>query len=283
MKNTANGKIPAMTKSATPNVLAVIGIFCHKPPIFFFFQAEDGIRDKLVTGVQTCALPIFTPEQTIAGIYWGYDAQPSLCAPVVVYNQIAVQIGSEHHLSVTENARMLAVVNVAMADAGIAAWETKYFYKFWRPVAAIREADAGTGPSGLGDGNPATVGDATWMPLGAPADNSDETNFTPPFPAYTSGHATFGGALFETLRRFYGTDHIRFTFVSDEFNGVTKDQFGNTRPLIPRTFETLSQAEDENGQSRIYLGIHWRFDKVNGIRQGEQIADLVTDTLFLPR
>jgi len=224
-----------------------------------------------------------TPEQTIAGIYWGYDAQPSLCAPVVVYNQIAVQIGSEHHLSVTENARMLALVNVAMADAGIAAWETKYFYKFWRPVAAIREADAGTGPSGLGDGNPATVGDATWMPLGAPADNSDETNFTPPFPAYTSGHATFGGALFETLRRFYGTDHIGFTFVSDEFNGVTKDQFGNTRPLIPRTFETLSQAEDENGQSRIYLGIHWRFDKVNGIRQGEQIADLVTDTLFLPR
>ena len=97
------------------------------------------------------------------------------------------------------------------------------------------------------------------------------------------GLRIFGGALFETLRRIYGTDRIRFTFVSDEVNGVTKDQFGNTRPLIPRTFETLSQAEDENGQSRIYLGIHWRFDKVNGIRQGEQIADVVTDTLFLPR
>ena len=224
-----------------------------------------------------------TPDETIAAIYWGYDAQPSLCAPVVIYNQIAVQIGTEHGLSVAENARMLALVNVAMADAGIAAWETKYFYKFWRPVAGIREADAGTGPSGGGDGNAATIGDPTWMPLGAPADNSDDTNFTPPFPAYTSGHATFGGALFETLRQFYGTDHIRFTFVSDEFNGVTRDQFGNVRPLIPRTFETLSQAEEENGQSRIYLGIHWRFDKVNGIRQGEQIADRVMATLFLPR
>ena len=88
--------------------------------------------------------------------------------------------------------------------------------------------------------------------------------------------------MFQTLRRFYGTDDIRFTFVSDEFNGVTTDQFGNTRPLIPRTFETLSQAEEENGQSRIYLGIHWRFDKVNGIHQGEQIADLVMATLFRP-
>ena len=223
-----------------------------------------------------------TAEQTIAGIYWGYDAQPSLCAPVVIYNQIAVLIGKDRGLSVVENARMLALANVAMADAGIAAWETKYFYNFWRPVTGIREADAGSGPSGAGDGNPATIGDPTWSPLGAPADNSANTNFTPPFPAYTSGHATFGGALFETLRRYYDTDAIRFTFVSDELNGVTKDQFGNTRPLLPRTFDTLSQAEEENGQSRIYLGIHWRFDKVEGIHQGEQIGDLVVANLFLP-
>jgi hypothetical protein len=254
------------------------------PPALDSAEYTDAFNEVKAIGGDGIHTPSSrTPEQTIAGIFWGYDAQPSLCAPVVIYNQIAVQIGREHGLSVAENARMLALVNVAMADAGIAAWETKYFYKFWRPVAGIREADAGTGPSGLGDGNPATIGDPTWMPLGAPADNSDKTNFTPPFPAYTSGHATFGGALFETLRQFYGTDAIRFTFVSDEFNGVTKDQFGNTRPLLPRTFETLSQAEEENGQSRIYLGIHWRFDKVNGIHQGEQIADLVMATLFFPR
>ncbi len=224
-----------------------------------------------------------TLEQTIAGIFWGYDAQPSLCAPVVLYNEIVVQIARARGNSVGENARLLALVNVAMADAGIAAWETKYFYEFWRPVTAIREADAGTGPSGLGDGNAATTGDPAWSPLGAPADNSANTNFTPPFPAYVSGHATFGGAVFETLRDFYGTDAIAFTFVSDEFNGVTTDQNGTVRPLLPRTFATLSQAEDENGQSRIYLGIHWRFDKDEGIRMGRQIADLVFATLFRPR
>jgi hypothetical protein len=181
-----------------------------------------------------------------------------------------------------ELARLLALVNVAMADAGIAVWESKFFYDFWRPIGGIRESDAGTGPTSLGDGNSATVGDPTWMPLGAPASNLNGPNFTPPFPAYPSGHAGFGGAVFQTLRRFYGTDHISFTFVSDEFNGITKDHNGNVRPLLPRSFKTLSQAEEENGQSRIYLGIHWSFDKTEGIAQGRQVADYVFDHAFVP-
>jgi hypothetical protein len=89
-------------------------------------------------------------------------------------------------------------------------------------------------------------------------------------------------ALFQTLRRFYRTDQIAFTFVSDEFNGVTKDHFGNVRPYIPRSFSSLSQAEDENGQSRIYLGIHCRFDKIQGIAQGRRVADYVFDHAFTP-
>jgi hypothetical protein len=170
-----------------------------------------------------------------------------------------------------------------MADAGIAVWESKYFYKFWRPVTGIRESDPGTGPTGDGDGNPGTIGDITYSPLGAPASNLTGPNFTPPFPAYPSGHAGFGGALFQTLRRFYGTDRIRFNFISDEFNGVTEDNQGNVRPLIERTFSSLSQAEEENGQSRIYLGIHWRFDKTEGIAQGRRIANYVFDHAFRPR
>ena len=161
-------------------------------------------------------------------------------------------------------------------------WESKYLYDFWRPVTAIRESDPGTGPTGRGDGNDATIGDPTFMPLGAPASNLVGPNFTPPFPAYPSGHAGLGGALFETIRRFYGTDHIGFTFVSDEFNGVTKDHNENVRPYMPRSFSNLSQAEEENGQSRIYLGIHWRFDKTAGIRQGEKVADYVFNHAFLP-
>jgi hypothetical protein len=120
------------------------------------------------------------------------------------------------------------------------------------------------------------------MPLGAPASNLVGPNFTPPFPAYPSGHAGFGAALFQTLRRFYGTDNIAFTFVSDELNGVTKDNGGITRPLKPRSFTNLSQPEEENGQSRIYLGIHWSFDKTEGIAQGRRIADFVFQNAFRP-
>jgi hypothetical protein len=223
-----------------------------------------------------------TEDQTVTGIFWAYDGTPSLCAPPRLYNQIAVHIAEQEGSDVVALARLLALVNTAMADAGIAIWESKYFYEYWRPVTGIREADAGTGPTGLGDGNPSTTGDPSFTPLGAPSSNGNGPNFTPPFPAYPSGHAGFGGALFEVLRRFYGTDDIPFTFVSDEFNGVTRDNQGNVRPRRARSFATLSEAENENGQSRIYLGIHWRFDKDRGIAQGREVGDFVFDHAFTP-
>jgi hypothetical protein len=219
-------------------------------------------------------------DQTHVGIYWAYDGTPSLCAPPRLYNQIALEIAKVKRTNdALDLARLLALANVAMADAGIAIWESKYHWDFWRPVTGIRESDPGTGPSGLGDGNPNTLGDTDFHPLGAPASNS-AGDFTPPFPAYPSGHAGFGGALFQTLRRFYGTDRIPFTFVSDEFNGETIGSDGQVRPLLPRSFRTLSQAEEENGQSRIYLGIHWSFDKTEGIKQGRKVADYVFANSF---
>jgi len=218
-------------------------------------------------------------DQTHIGIFWAYDGTPSLCAPPRLYNQIATEI-SKNNTSVIQLARLYALINVAMADAGIAGWESKYFYDFWRPVTGIRESDPGTGPSGTGDGNPATIGDAGFFPLGAPASNLTGPNFTPPFPAYPSGHATFGAALFEMLRNVYGTDRVSFTFTSDEFNGETVGNDGQVRPLLPRSFTRLSQAEEENGQSRIYLGIHWAFDKTAGIQQGRRIADFVFANAF---
>ncbi|PYI81646.1 MAG: chloroperoxidase, partial [Verrucomicrobia bacterium] len=92
----------------------------------------------------------------------------------------------------------------------------------------------------------------------------------------------FGGALFQTLRRFYGTDNIAFTFVSDELNGVTRGNDANARPLLPRSFSSLSQAEEQNGQSRIYLGIHWSFDKTASIALGRQVGDYVFENVFTP-
>jgi len=225
-----------------------------------------------------------TAEETQIGTFWAYDGTPSLCAPPRLYNQITMHIADQMGTSANpvQLARLLALVNVAMADACISIWESKYYYQYWRPVIAIREADAGTGPTGLGDGNPATIGDLNFSPLGAPASNLNGPNFTPPFPSYPSGHGGFGGALFETLRKFYRTDQIAFSFISDEFNGLTRDNSGNVRPLVTRSFSSLSQAEEENGQSRIYLGIHWSFDKTEAIALGRRVADYVFANAFLP-
>jgi hypothetical protein len=223
-----------------------------------------------------------TARQTFIGIFWAYDGTPSLCAPPRFYNQIALQIADQMGSSPVEVARLLALVNVALADAGMAVWEAKYYYDFWRPITGIREADPGTGPTGAGDGNPATICDPNWTPLGAPASNLTGPNFTPPFPTYPSGHAGFGGALFQVLRRFYKTDRVSFTVISDEFNGITKGNDGEVRPLIPRRFSSFSEAEEENGQSRIYLGIHWSFDKEQGIAQGRRVGDYVFERAFVP-
>ncbi|MCL4501972.1 MAG: phosphatase PAP2 family protein [Deltaproteobacteria bacterium] len=242
-----------------------------------FNEVKDIGGDGITTPTSRSA------DQTFIGIFWAYDGTPSLCAPPRLYNQVTAQIAEQKGTKGMELARLFALVNVAMADAAIASWDSKYYWDFWRPVTGIRESDPGTGPTGKGDGNPATVGDPTFTPQGSPASNLNGPNFTPPFPSYPSGHACFGGVIFQTLRHFYGTDQIAFTFVSDEFNGVTKDNQGNVRPYMPRSYDSLSQAEDENGQSRIYLGIHWRFDKNKGIAQGRRLGDYVWPRIFQPQ
>ena len=121
-----------------------------------------------------------TPEQSFIGVFWAYDGTPSLCAPPRLYNQITVQLADQKHLNIVDLARLLALMNTAMADTGMAVWESKYYWDFWRPITGIRESDPGTGPLGAGDGNAATVGDPGFTPLGAPASNLVGPNFTPP-------------------------------------------------------------------------------------------------------
>jgi len=215
-----------------------------------------------------------TDEQTRIGIYWGYDSSAWLGTPLNMYNQIAMQIIRARTADPLEQARALALLNVGLADSVIVGWEAKYHYRFWRPVHGIREASPGTGPTGRGDGNPDTLADPNWTPLGAPASNLVGPDFTPPFPAYPSGHALTGGATFQTLRKLYG-DRVPFTFLSDEWNGVTRDNEGWIRPRWPRSYGSFSQAEAEAGQSRIYLGVHWQFDKTAGLAVGHQVVDYV--------
>jgi hypothetical protein len=208
-----------------------------------------------------------TRKQTMIAMFWGYDGTTGLGTPPVLYNEIVRAIARQQHNTEAEDARLFALVNTAMADTAIAVWQTKYADNFWRPVTAVRAAAS--------DGNSQTAADPTWTPLGAPADNGTGTNFTPAFPAYPSGHAGFGGALFRILADFYRTDHISFTIGSDEFNGFTRDQNGVVRPVVKQHFTSFSQAAEQNGQSRIYLGIHWHFDKVQGIKLGTEVADFV--------
>lgn len=247
-----------------------------KPPKLTSQQYADAYNELINYGGDGVNTPtIRTPEQTEIGIFWGYDGSRGLSTPPRLYNQITATIAVQQHNSEVQNARLFALVNTSMADAGISCWDDKYQFDFWRPVTAIRAGDA--------DGNAQTIGDPNWTPLGAPNDNGGGTNFTPPFPAYASGHATFGAALFRTLARFYGRDNFKFTIGSDEFNGITTDQNGEVRPIVTRSFTSFSQATEENGQSRIYLGIHWKFDKDQGIRCGNSIADFVFQNYFRPK
>lgn len=230
---------------------------------------------------------IRTDTQTFIGKYWAYDATSLLCAPPRLYNMIVTSLVLKEkradfsgETSALDLARLLALVNVGMADAGIAAWEAKYYYLFPRPVTLIRAATPDIAPVESNDQV------KFWAPLGAPVSNakSDKVNLTPPFPTYPSGHATFGGSLFEMLRLYWGTDSIKFEFVSDEYNGLNYDPGALTpRPKTPRNFNTLSSAERENGDSRIYLGIHWKFDAVAGIAQGNSIADYIFKNLYVKK
>jgi hypothetical protein len=231
-----------------------------------------------------------TTDQTEIGIFWGYDVARGLGDPPRLYNQIARVIAVQENNTIGQNARMFALFNIAMADAGICCWGIKYRDDFWRPIVAIRRAAE--------DGNLDTVPDPNWQPLGAPRSNplpTEHVNFTPPFPSYTSGHATFGGAAFKTLADFYQTDDINFSipfdFISDEFNGVTQDIHASIPPIIlnfvnqiePRHYTSFSQAAAENAASRIFLGIHWRFDAVEGVSAGDRIADMDFDTKLRPK
>lgn len=226
-----------------------------------------GIAPELM-GTLPSSITRRTIDETVIGLFWGYDGAAELGTPPRLYNQIVRAIAAARNNTVAQNARLFAFVNVAMADAGILAWDQKYIYDLWRPVVGIREHDSSMGPLGTGNNNLSDDCDPEWLPLGAPNTNSKNKNFTPPFPAYPSGHATFGAAALQITRLFYGVtangpDALfnGIEFVSDELNGVNKDNKGAVRPKHRRNFpQGLWQMIEENGRSRVFLGVHWVFD-----------------------
>ncbi len=216
-----------------------------------------------------------TPDQTTIGLYWAYDGPRNLGVPPRLYNQVVREISLKKGATEAENAKLFAVVNIAMADSGIQAWHEKYLYNIWRPVVGIREADAGWGPTGLGDGNVGTAGDPYWVPLGAPRTNQPlRPAGTPNFPAYPSGHATFGTAALVATQKILGLpDNFEFNFVSEELDGKSVGATG-IRTKLNRKL-TIASAIEENVLSRVYLGVHWEFDGREGERNGRFIAEKI--------
>jgi hypothetical protein len=185
-----------------------------------------------------------TPEQTQIAEFWS-DSTGQTATPVGKWNLIAQGLAQQQGNTLAENARMFALLDVTLADAGIVCWDTKYTYGLWRPEDAIRLADT--------DGNPATQVDPSWTPLLT----------SPPFPEYVSGHSTFSAAAAETLALFFGEDDIAFE------TGAGFDVL----PGVTRSFDSLSEAAQEAGRSRIYGGIHFQFSNITGREIGEAIAD----------
>nr|WP_276514819.1 vanadium-dependent haloperoxidase [Nocardia transvalensis] len=240
-----------------------------------------GIATELA-GTLPRALSPRCPEETLTGTFWGYDAAPNIGSPPRLYNMIVRAVAAARLFSPAQNARLFALVNAAMADAGILAWDDKYRHNLWRPVRGIREYGTSEGSKVVAAQGLDADCDPFWLPLGSNRTNAPgSVPGTPPSPAYPSGHAALGAAALQITRRCCGVgddgpDSLAdgLIFVSDELDGAALDQHGVQRPRIARVFPGgLWQMIEENGRGRVYLGVNWRFAASGGTRLGLAVAE----------
>jgi len=208
------------------------------PPLHSGRYAQDYNEVKLVGN--TNAGPDIRPEDrtTVARFY-------SVSSPVQAWNQGARQVSAAQGKSLSENARIFALLNMAICDASIATYETKYFYNTWRPMMAIRGGDL--------DDNHRTELDGGWFPLLT----------TPAFPSYPSAHATLSGAARAVVERLLGRHHLTITLTSPRAPGVVLN------------YTNWKQICDDIDDARVYGGIHFRFEQDAGARQGRVVGHYI--------
>jgi hypothetical protein len=196
-----------------------------------------------------------SPDQTEIALFW-MESSPT------AWNRIARSVATRRRLDTWQNARMFALLNVAQADGYIASWATKYHYRFWRPITAIRAA--------ADDRNPDTTGDASWMSLRP----------TPPVPDYESAHAVQGAAAAEVMKQVFGHNHVLFSACSLSLpNG---NRCSDESPVW-RTFRSFDEAASENGASRVFIGFHFRDAVDKGLTRGRQIGHWTVEQLLQPQ
>jgi hypothetical protein len=235
---------PSQFRSEGPNALTSIA------------YAEDFAEVKEVGALNSSTR---TADQTAAAVFWQF-------APIALWNPLARDLAGRYELDAADQTRLYAMINLAAADGAISCWNDKYYWNFWRPRGAIREADT--------DGNPATLADPTWEPLFSAATVSTPALTTPAFPDHPSGHGCLSGAVLHTFADFFGTDRIAFEVVSGRsLNGL---------PLAPRKFDRFSRALKEIVDARVWGGIHFRTADVQGAVIGKKVAHWLHKHYFRP-
>jgi hypothetical protein len=171
----------------------------------------------------------------------------------IIFNEIARLAADAHHDSLSDNARLFALLNLAGVDTTIAVMDTKYTYNFWRPREAIHAGDT--------DGNDQTIADPTWTPLA----------YIGVHPDYVSQHSAYGSTAATVLASFFQTDKFTFRLTTSTAPGGAY-----------RSYDSFSEAANENMNSRVWLGVHFRTACRHGLNQGRQVAHYVVHHFLQP-
>lgn len=168
-----------------------------------------------------------------------------------LYTRAFRTIAVTEQLTMAEQARLFAMMDMAIADALITTWDDKTIWNFWRPITAIHHGDE--------DGNPNTAGDPTWMPMLG----------TPPYPEHPSGYNAVSGAAVHTAIAFFGTNEMAFSLVKLA-SGETRD------------FTHFTDMTAESIEVRIYHGVHFRAAEVQAVEIGKDVVDWLVAHYFQP-